>query len=83
MNRRDLLGRSIAGAGLTGVGAYVFPWPKWMQMGDTPGHMFASWSGCKLRDVSQLPTDFIQRAESGYGHLLTVDRSPFARPLTG
>ncbi|MGA0844660.1 MAG: hypothetical protein ACO3RT_10980 [Arenicellales bacterium] len=63
-------------------GAYVFPWPKWMQMGDAPGHMFASWSGCKLRDVSQLPADFVQRAESGYGHLLTVDRSPFARPLS-
>jgi hypothetical protein len=34
-------------------GAYVFPWPAWMQMGDAPGHMFAAWSGCKLRSVDE------------------------------
>jgi hypothetical protein len=27
-------------------------------------------------------TAFSRRAESDYGHLLTVDRSPFARPLS-
>lgn len=63
-------------------GAYVFPWPKWMQMGDAPGHMFATWSGCKLRSVEQLPAEFVKRAESDYPQLLGVDRAPFSRPLS-
>jgi hypothetical protein len=62
-------------------GAYVFPWPKWMQMGEIPGHMFATWSGCKLRTVDALPSEFIRRAEQGYAHLLHVDRTPFSQPL--
>lgn len=62
-------------------GAYVFPWPKWMKMDGAPGHMFASWSGCKLRDVAQLPVEFVRRAESTHANLLAVDRSAFSRPL--
>ena len=62
-------------------GAYVFPWPQLMQMGGVPGHMFAAWSGCKLRTVESLPDDFVRRAEQGYAHLLQVDRTPFSRPL--
>lgn len=61
-------------------GAYVFPWPTWMRMGDAPGHMFAAWSGCKLRSVDQLPHEFRQRAERDFPQLLKVDRKPFSRP---
>ena len=62
-------------------GAYVFPWPAWMRMGDAPGHMFAAWSGYKLRDVGELPDEFRQRAERDHPQLLTVDRSAFDKPL--
>lgn len=61
-------------------GAYVFPWPSWMRMGDAAGHMFAAWSGCKLRSVEQLPEAFRRRAERDFPHLLKVDRRPFSRP---
>jgi hypothetical protein len=64
-------------------GAYVFPWPKWMQMGDAPGHMFATWSGYKLRSVDQLPEEFRRRAERDRPQLLHVDRAAFRRPLPG
>lgn len=64
-------------------GAYVFPWPKWMEMGDAPGHMFAAWSGYKLRSIDELPAEFRKRAERDYPQLLTVDRSPFSRPIVG
>ena len=56
-------------------GAYVFPFPAWMNMGDAPGHMFATWSGYKLKSVSQLPTAFRQRAEAEFPQLLQVDLS--------
>jgi hypothetical protein len=62
-------------------GAYVFPWPAWMQMGDAPGHMFASWSGSKMRTIDELPAGFRARAERDYPQLLAVDRSPFLKPL--
>lgn len=62
-------------------GAYVFPWPAWMQMGDATGHMFAAWSGCKLRSIDELPTEFRRRAEQEFPQLLSVDRRAFDRPL--
>jgi hypothetical protein len=62
-------------------GAYVFPWPKWMAMGDAPGHMFAAWSGYKLRGIDQLPVEFRKRAERDYPQLLSVDRTPFSKPV--
>jgi hypothetical protein len=62
-------------------GAYVFPWPEWMRMGDAPGHMFATWSGYKLRSVEQLPDEFRQRAEREFPHLLRVDPALFRAPV--
>lgn len=62
-------------------GAYVFPWPAWMQMGDTPGHMFAAWSGRKLRSVEGLPAEFRQRAARDFPELLRVDRRAFDRAI--
>ncbi|MFO1426058.1 MAG: hypothetical protein U1F11_03605 [Steroidobacteraceae bacterium] len=62
-------------------GAYVFPWPKWMEMADAPGHMFAAWSGCKLRSIDELPKEFRARAERDFPQLLRVDRRAFDRPL--
>ena len=63
-------------------GAYVFPYPKWMKMGDRPGHMFAAWSGYKLRSVEQLPSDFLARANDERPDLLHVDLTQFDRPFT-
>ncbi len=65
------------------AGAYVFPYPDWMQMGDAPGHMFAYWTGYKLRSVDQLPDEFRLRAEAEYPQLLEVDLTQFDRVVTG
>lgn len=62
-------------------GGYVFPWPAWMNMGDQPGHMFATWNGRKLRSIDNLPDEFIQRAQGAHPELLEVDMSHFAKPL--
>lgn len=62
-------------------GAYVFPYPAWMEMGEAPGHMFAAWSGYKLRDVDQLPREFRARARAEYPQLLSVDLKSFDRPV--
>ena len=62
-------------------GAYVFPWPAWMQMDGASGHMFAAWSGCKLRSIDELPDEFRRRAERDFPELLSVDRRAFDRPF--
>jgi hypothetical protein len=64
-------------------GAYVFPWPAWMGMDKAPGHMFAAWSGYKLRSIDELPLEFLQRAERDCPQLLKVDMSPFSKPIPG
>ncbi len=63
------------------AGGYIFPWPAWMEMGDRPGHMFATWSGRKLTGIEQLPEHFIERAEAEHSKLLAVDLSVFDKPL--
>jgi hypothetical protein len=52
-----------------------------MQMGDAPGHMFAAWSGCKLRSVGELPEEFRRRAARDFPELLRVDRRAFERAI--
>ncbi|MFK7957324.1 MAG: DUF1838 family protein [Lysobacterales bacterium] len=64
-------------------GGYIFPWPAWMQMGDRPGHMFATWNGRKLPGIENLPAEFFQRANDANPELLAVDKSRFAQPLPG
>lgn len=63
------------------AGAYVFPWPAWLEMGAHDGHMFATWHGRKLMSVDELPAEFLRRAAGRYEHLLAVDMSAFAEPL--
>lgn len=63
------------------AGGYVFPWPEWMQMGDAPGHMFATWHGRKIGGVEQLPAHFIERAQPAHEALLSVDLSVFDTSL--
>jgi hypothetical protein len=60
-------------------GGYVFPYPKWLEMGDIKGHMFAIWSGRKLDGVHQLPKGYFDRASALHPELLKVDLSKFTK----
>ncbi len=62
-------------------GGYVYPYPRWLEMGDIRGHMFGIWSGKKLDGPEQLPAEYFARAEAEYPELLEVDQTPFSRPL--
>lgn len=61
------------------AGGYVYPYPRWLEMGDIPGHMFAIWSGKKLDGVHQLPAEYYARIERDNPELLAVDLTPFER----
>lgn len=62
-------------------GFYVFPFPKWMGMGDRPGHMIGAWSGRKIRGVGELPVEFAARARAEHPALLEARWGELERPL--
>lgn len=62
-------------------GFYAFPFPKWMEMGDRPGHMIGAWSGRKLAGPQQLPAEFQARVRAEHPELLRARWSEFDRPL--
>lgn len=40
---------------------YFAPWPRWMEMGDRPGHVIWHADGVKLESVEALPASFMER----------------------
>jgi hypothetical protein len=54
-------------------GTYIFPFPKWLKMGDRPGHMLGMITGHKLRSVKELPREFLERTEREHPALLSLD----------
>lgn len=63
------------------AGFYIFPFPKWMNMGDRPGHMLGFWSGRKLRGVRELPAEFRARAQHDRPDLLEAHWEVFDKPI--
>jgi hypothetical protein len=62
-------------------GFYAFPFPKWMGMGERPGHMIGAWSGRKLGGANELPVEFRARARAEHPTLLQARWGEFDRPL--
>ena len=63
------------------TGFYVFPFPKWMEMGERRGHMIGAWYGHKLGGVQELPEDFRARIERERPELLRPRWAEFERPM--
>jgi hypothetical protein len=47
-------------------------WPRWMNMGDRPGHVVWHASGVKIASVAQLPPEYRERAEREYPDRMTA-----------
>lgn len=62
-------------------GFYVAPFPRWMEMGDRPGHMIGVWTGRKLGSAAELPSDYRAKAENEFPQLLSARWSALDRPL--
>jgi hypothetical protein len=63
------------------AGVYLFPFPKWMEMGDRRGHMYGMWDGRKLGGPAELPVDFLRRTEREFPELLAPRWQEFERPV--
>lgn len=47
-------------------------WPRWMNMGELPGHVVWHASGAKLRSVADLPQEYRARAEREFPDRMTA-----------
>ncbi len=56
---------------------YLSPWPRWMEMGDHPGHVVWHSSGRKLSSKASVPDEYRQRVEKEYGGVLTAHPDSF------
>ncbi|MEZ5457814.1 MAG: hypothetical protein R3E65_00385 [Steroidobacteraceae bacterium] len=79
--KRDFDNPKVTSLQYQTAGFYVFPFPAWMRMGDTPGHMLGAWSGRKIRDPRNLPREFLARARSEDAALLEPRWGEFDRPI--
>ncbi|MDG2243558.1 MAG: DUF1838 family protein [Rhodospirillaceae bacterium] len=56
----------------TFTSTFFSPWPRWMKMGDQPGHTIWHASGAKLDSVEDLPSDFYTRIKAEYPRRMTA-----------
>jgi len=64
------------------AGSYVFPFPKWLGMGDTKGHMLGFFDGRKINGPLDLPREFLARTEREYPELLSPRWGEFDTPVS-
>lgn len=64
------------------AGSYVFPFPKWLEMGDAEGHMLGFFDGRKLNSPADLPREFLERTEREHPELLSPRWDEFNNPVS-
>ncbi|MFN2287337.1 MAG: DUF1838 family protein, partial [Chromatocurvus sp.] len=64
------------------VGSYLYEYPRWLNMGDRPGHLLGMFDGKKISSVQELPVEFLDRARRDYPELLLPRWQDFDRPLS-
>ncbi len=81
VSRRLFDDASIRSLPVEFAGVYLFPFPKWLEMGDRKGHMYGMWDGRKLGGPADLPVDFLRRTEREFPELLAPRWKEFERPI--
>jgi hypothetical protein len=51
----------------------LMPWLKWMEMGETAGHLLWHASGAKLASIDELPAEYRRRAQLEHPELMSAD----------
>lgn len=79
--RYDLFrNKRITNLPTTSTGVYVFPYSKWLEMGDRPGHLLGYWDSWKIKRVEDFPDKFLAKLRRDHGELLEPRWSEFDRP---
>lgn len=71
--RRDqFMDPKVDSLAATFTAAVFMPWPKWMEMGDRPGHIMWHASGAKLKSVAEIPDEHRIRAMKEYPERMSL-----------
>jgi hypothetical protein len=70
--RRDFLNRRIDALPSVFSSTVFMGWFKWMNMGERPGHLVWHASGAKLRNIDELPRDYLDRARGEFPQRLSA-----------
>ena len=62
------------------TGIYVFPYSKWLEMGDRPGHLLGYWDAHKIPSPQDFPDKFLAKLSADYPDLLRPRWEEFDRP---
>ncbi len=80
---RDFFDPQVTALPFQTSGFYVAPFPRWMGMGDTAGHMLGAWSGRRaVGGVRDLPRSFVARLRGENPELLEPRWAELERPLS-
>lgn len=74
--------KNISSLPTKSTGVYVFPYSKWMNMGDKPGHLLGYWDAYKIPSVQHLPNQFLAKLEREHSALLEPRWDDFDRPVS-
>ncbi|BDW81483.1 hypothetical protein MACH24_09210 [Erythrobacter sp. Dej080120_24] len=77
----QFMDKSITSLPTKSTGVYVFPYSKWMNMGDRPGHLLGYWDAYKIPGVQDFPEKFLTKLERDHAELLAPRWDHFDRPI--
>jgi hypothetical protein len=63
------------------VGGYHYEYPRFLKMGERPGHVYAMFDGKKIASIEELPDEFLDRARRLHPELLLPRWQDFDAPL--
>jgi hypothetical protein len=72
VRREEFLNKKIKSFSTMFTAAVFMPWPKWMEMGDRPGHIVWHASGVKLKSIDELPAKHRERALKEHPDRMTI-----------
>ncbi|WP_394728645.1 hypothetical protein [Altererythrobacter sp. GH1-8] len=78
----QFIDKSITSLPTKSTGVYVFPYSKWMNMGDRPGHLLGYWDAYKIPSVQDFPDKFLAKLENDHPDLLEPRWDDFNRPAS-
>ncbi len=64
------------------VGGYLYEYPRWLNMGEQPGHLYAMFDGKKISSVEELPDELMDRARRLHPELLLPRWQDFDRSFS-
>ena len=76
------LDKSNSSLPATSTGLYVFPYSKWLEMGDRSGHLLGYWDARKIPSPQDFPDKFLTKLGNEHPELLKPRWSEFDRAST-